>query len=93
MHAVAAERVQIDGHGGNQGLALAGLHFRDHAPVQHDAAQQLDVERAFPQRALGDLANGGEGVNHQAVEVFAVGQALFQPGGAGGEILVAQGLH
>ncbi len=93
VHAVAAEGVQVDGHGGDQGLALAGLHFRNHPLVQHYAAQELHVEGALAEGAFGRLADGGEGVDQQVVKLFAVGQALLEPRGAGAQLLVAQRLQ
>ena len=44
MHAPAGQGVEINRHGGDQGLAFAGGHFRDLALVQGDAAHQLHVE-------------------------------------------------
>ena len=44
VHALAGERVEVDGHGGGEGLALAGLGLGDLALVQHDAAHYLHVE-------------------------------------------------
>ena len=44
VHALAGERIEVDGQGGDQGLALAGLHLGDLAVVQHHAADHLHVE-------------------------------------------------
>ena len=44
MDAEAGQGVEIDRQGGNEGLALAGLHLRDQPAVQGDAADELDVE-------------------------------------------------
>ncbi len=41
MDALAGQRVEIGGKGGYQGLAFTGLHLRDAALVEHDAAHQL----------------------------------------------------
>ncbi len=77
MDTFAGQRIQIDGHGGHKGLALAGSHLRNHAPVEDDAAQKLNVERALSKGAFGRFSNGGEGVNQQVVEVFAALQAVL----------------
>ena len=71
MDALAGERVEIDRKGGDQRLALAGLHLGDSAFVQHHAADQLDVEMALAERALGRLAHGREGRNEDVVERLA----------------------
>ena len=49
-------------------LALAGLHLRDAALVQDDAAHQLDVERAHLELAAADLAGSREDVRQDVVE-------------------------
>ncbi len=90
MHALAGERVQVNRQGRHQRLAFAGLHFGDHAPVQHDAAHQLDVERPLAQRALGRLAHRGEGLGQQLVERFAVGYPFLEDIGARAQIRVRQ---
>ena len=71
MDAPAGERVQIDRQGCRERLALAGLHFGDHALMENHAAHKLDVEMALPQGALGGLAHGGEGLDEQVVRVCA----------------------
>ena len=75
VHAAAAERVEVYRQGRHQGLALARLHLRDHAPVQHDAAQELHVERTLAEPAPGRLAHRGEGIHQQVVHLLAVLQA------------------
>ena len=54
--------------GADERLALAGLHLRDAALVEHDGAHQLDVERTHAQLAAGDLAGGREDVRQDVVE-------------------------
>ncbi len=88
MHALAGERVEIDGQRGDQRLAFAGLHLGDAAVMQHHAADQLHVEMALADGALGGFAHGGEGLGDQIVE----GSAGADPGaevvGAGAQRLV-----
>ncbi len=90
VDAVAGQRVQIDRQGRDQGLAFAGLHLGDHAAVQHDAAHQLHVEMALPERALGRLAHRGERLDQEIVELGAVGEPLPEFGGARAQRLVRQ---
>ncbi len=72
VHALAGDGVQIDGQGGDQGLALAGAHFGNLSLMQHHAAQQLDVVVALAQCPLGGFAYGGERVGQQIVQIGAV---------------------
>ena len=78
VHAAAGERVQIDGEGGDERLAFAGLHLGDGAFVQHHAADELHVEMALAERPLGRLAHRCEGWDQEIVERLAVGEL---PGG------------
>ena len=48
MDAFAGQGVEVGGHGGHQGLAFTGLHLGDFALVEHDAADELDIEGAHP---------------------------------------------
>ena len=73
MHALAGERVEIDGERRDERLAFAGSHLGDRAFMQHHAADELNVEMALPEGALGGLAHRGEGGNEQFVERFAGG--------------------
>ena len=90
VDALAGQRVEIDRERRHQRLAFAGLHLGDVALVQHHAADQLDVEMALAERALGGLAHGGEGRNQDVVERLAVGELLAEFGGAGLQRLVGQ---
>ena len=93
VHALGGERVEVDGQGGDQGLALAGLHLGDLAVVQHHAADQLHVEVTLAERALGGLAHHGERLGQQVVQRGAAGQALAELGGLRAQRLVRQRLH
>ncbi len=44
VDAAAAQGVEIDGHGGDEGFAFAGGHFGDFALMQGDAADELDIK-------------------------------------------------
>ena len=74
VDALAVQRVEVGGQRGDERLAFAGLHLGDPAAVQHDAADQLDVEVPHVQRAAAGLAHDGEGLGQQVVERLAVGQ-------------------
>ena len=78
VDALARQRIQIGGERRHQRLALAGLHLGDVAAMEDHAADQLDVEMALPQRALGRLAHGRERVDHEIVELGTLGQALAE---------------
>ncbi len=53
MDAAAGERVEINGHGGDERLAFAGGHFRDVAGVQRITADELNIERHhFPTNGM-----------------------------------------
>ena len=88
VHALAGQRVEVRRQGGDQGLALTGLHLGDVAEVQRCGAHDLDVEVALPEHALGRLANGGERLGHQVVEGLAVLQALLELRGHPLELVV-----
>src|SRR5215203_461827 len=75
VDASAFQGVEVDGHGGRQRLALARLHLRDLAFVQHYAAHDLLVEGAHPKGTLGDLPHNGEGLWQQIIE----GPAACEP--------------
>ena len=88
VDALAGQRVEIDRKRRDQRLAFAGLHLGDVALMQHHAADQLDVEMALAERALGGLAHGGESGNQDVVQRLAVGELLAEFGGAGLQRLV-----
>ncbi len=72
VDALAGQRIEIDREGRHQRLAFAGLHFGDVALVQHHAADQLHVEMALAEGALGRLPDRGEGGNQNVVQGLAV---------------------
>ena len=78
MHAAAGERIEIDRQRRDQRLAFAGLHLGDPAFVQDHAADQLHVEMALAERALGGFAHGGEGRHQNVVERLAFGELLLE---------------
>ena len=92
MAAVAGEGVEIEGEGGDKGLALPGLHLGDAAGVQDDAAHELDVEGPHAQGAPGALAGDGEGLDEEIVEGLVLGEALLELLGLLAELVVGESL-
>ena len=74
VDALAGEGVEIDGQRGDEGLAFARLHLGDLAFVQNHAADELHVEMALTEGALGSLAHRGEGGDEQIVDRSAFGK-------------------
>ena len=93
VHALSGERVEVNSAGRDQGLALAGAHFRDRAFMQHQAADQLNIEMALLQRTLGGLANRREGGSHQIVELLSGREFGAKFDGLGAQLFVAQRLE
>ncbi|OIQ69527.1 hypothetical protein GALL_488700 [mine drainage metagenome] len=81
VDALAGQRVEVDRQGCHQRLAFTGLHLGDIALVEHHAANQLHVEMPLSERALGRLADGGEGRNQNIVERLALGESFSEFGG------------
>ena len=75
VDALAFERVEIGGERRDERLALAGLHLRDLAPVQHRAADELHVEVPHVQHAPACLADDGKCFGQQVVERLALSEA------------------
>ena len=75
MDASGFERVEIQGHGGDQGLAFAGDHFGNVALVEDEGAEYLYVEGAQAEDALCGFAYGGEGLGKQVIQGLAVREA------------------
>ena len=87
------ERVEVRGQRRDQRLALTGLHLRDPAEVQRRAAHQLHVEVTLAEDPLAGLADGGERLGEQVVEVLAPLEAPAELGGLGAELVVGEALH
>src|SRR5262249_16820351 len=78
VHALSFESVQIDGQRGDQGLAFAGLHFRNLALMPDAAADQLLVEVAPTQYTPASLADDGERLHQQVVKGRALGDPFLE---------------
>ncbi len=90
VHAASGEGVEIDGQGGDQGFAFAGLHFGDAAVMQHHAAHELNIEMALAEGALGSFAHGGEGGDQQAVQIGAIGELAAEFHCAGAQLVIGE---
>ena len=90
VHALAGERVEVDGKRGDERLALARPHLGDAAVVQHHAADQLHVEVALAQGAFRRLAHGREGFHQNVVERLAGSELVAESLGACAERLVGK---
>ena len=90
VHAIAAECVEIHGEGRDQCLSLAGLHLGHPTEVERRAAHELHVVVALADLAQRCLADHGEGLDEQVVEVCSVGQPLAELDRSVGELLVGQ---
>jgi hypothetical protein len=92
VRALAGQRVEVNGQGRHQGLALARLHLGDLALVQHHAADHLDIVMPQAEGPNGGLAHQRERLRQQAVQRFTVGVAFPQFGGFRLHLLVGQRL-
>ncbi len=96
MSALGDQGVQVEGQRGDERLPLPRLHLGDLALVQHDPAEELDVEVAQPDRPPRRLAHGGEGLGEDLFErrrrILGLdpGEALAEARGLLGEGLVGQ---
>ncbi len=90
VHTTTGQGVQVRRCGGDEGLALAGLHLRDVAQVQRGPTHDLDVEVSEPEGAPRRLPHGGEGLGEQLVQRGTVGQPRTEPVGLGAELGVGQ---
>ena len=78
VHALARQGIEIGRQDGDQRFAFAGLHLRDAALMQHDAADDLHREVLHAQHAPRGLAAGGKRFRQDVVERLAVCQSLLK---------------
>ena len=88
MHALAGDSVEVAGQGGDERLALAGLHLGNMTLMKRHGADELYVKVAHARDALGSLAHGGKGLGKHVVERLAVGVTLAELIGLGAEFLL-----
>ncbi len=90
VHALALERVEVTGEGGDERLALARAHLGDLALVQHGPADELHVVGTHPEHPLGSFSDGRERGHQEVVEGGAVVDLLPELVGAGAELIVGE---
>ena len=93
VHALTGERVEVGRQNGDKGLALAGLHLRDAALMQHDAADELHAVRPHAEYAVRRLAADGKRLGQEVVEVLAALIALAELVRLFTQLLIRQRLH
>jgi hypothetical protein len=84
------EGIEVGGHSGHEGLALAGLHLGDLALVDDDATEKLDVEGAQPDGAPRGLAHHRERLRQDVIERLAVGESVFKFIGLRSQLIVGE---
>ncbi|OPY00625.1 MAG: hypothetical protein A4E61_01941 [Syntrophorhabdus sp. PtaB.Bin184] len=89
VDAEAGQGVEVDGQGGDEGFPFARCHLGDPALVQHDPADELDVEMAHSQGAPGRFAGDGKSFGQKGVEIFAPGEPFPEMRGHGPELIIA----
>ena len=77
VYAAACQRVQISGQGRHKGFTFTGLHFRNTALMQYNAADDLDGEVLHTQHTPGSLTADGKCVRQNVVQSLAVRQPGF----------------
>ena len=90
MHALSRQGIEIGRQDSDQRFALAGLHLRDAALMQHDAADELHAERLHAQYTPRGLARRGKRLRQQVVERRAFGVALLEFVGLGAQLLIRE---
>ncbi len=88
MHPFLRQRIEINRQGGDEGLAFAGFHLGDHAPVQNDPAHQLNIEMALAERAFGGLAHGRKSLDEKFVEFAPLFELGAEAGGLRAQFLI-----
>ncbi len=90
---LALDRVQIGGERCDKRLALTSAHLGDLATMQHDAANELNVEMPHFEHPDGRLAHGSERFGKDGVERPALVEHGAEPPGLRGQLLVRHRLH
>ena len=93
VHALSRQGIEIGRQDGDQRFALAGLHLRDAALMQHDAADELHAVRPHAEYAVRRLAADGKRLRQEVVEVLAALIALAELVRLFTQLLIRQRLH
>ena len=83
MHAFAGQGIQVNGHGGYQGLAFTGLHLGNAGTMKHNAADDLHRVGLQAQHTPVRFAADGERFGQDIVKAGPVFQLFFQVRGFG----------
>ena len=83
MHAFAGQGIQVNGHGGHQGLAFTGLHLGNAGTMKHNAADDLHRVGLQAQHTPVRFAADGERFGQDIVKAGPVFQLFFQVRGFG----------
>ena len=93
VHTFAGQGIEVGGERRHQGLALAGAHLGDAPGVQHHAADQLHIEVAHAEGALGRLAHHGKYLRQQRIQCLTAFQTLAELDGLGAKRGVGERRH
>ena len=93
MHAFSGQGIEIGRQGGDQGFSFTGFHFGDVASVEHDAADQLDVEMAHLHGPPRGFPHRCEGFRQDVVKVFSVIETFTKLGRLPAQGVVVHCLH
>ena len=85
--------VEVGRHGGDQRLALTGLHLRHHPPVQGHSPDHLNVEMALAQHSFGRFPNRGKGLDHEVIKGLALCEATAELDRAGRQTRRRKGIR
>ena len=78
VHALARERVEVGGKGGDERLAFARLHLGDAPLVQADAADDLHPEMLHAQNPPRRFPERRKGVGQNVVRRLPLGEPVFE---------------
>ena len=92
VDALALQRVEVGGQGGDQGLAFAGLHFGDFTLMQDPAADQLHIKVAHVEGAAARFAHHGKDFHEKVIQGLALLEPLAEFVGFSTQFGVAQPL-
>ena len=93
MHPASGEGIEVDWHGGSQGLAFPSFHLGNLALVEHDTANELDVERPHPQGSYRGFPNHGECLRQELIQCSSLVQALAKARSVASQFRITQRTH
>ena len=74
MDALPQQSIQVDGHGGYQGLAFTRFHFGHLALVQNDTTDKLYIKGSHVHSTFGRFAHSGKCLNKESISCLASAQ-------------------